>query len=85
MIVSRWVGERIREVTGQERESRGGVRSWEIFPWPPIRRTRGVDIVLVSSRRGCLGRGVHGCQGAEGFKSRIEDTGRLRSAEVPVL
>ena len=41
VMVGVWVGERIRLVRCQERERMRGVRSWDILPWPPMRRTRG--------------------------------------------
>ena len=40
-MAGRWEAERITEVTDQDFERRSGVRSWEILPWPPRRRTCG--------------------------------------------
>ena len=52
VMVGFWAGSRIRLVSCQERERMRGVRSWDILPWPPMRRTRGAMV-------GCgMGRGM---------------------------
>ena len=65
-IAGRWEEERITEVTDQDFERRRGVRSWEILPWPPRRRTCGLvgDMVVPRVVFGKLGpSGAVGCEG----------------------